>query len=58
MTVRRSTGYTLVLACYLVALTILGASLCLGDERLAWVGLLAFTGLCLVSAFLITLNEH
>ena len=55
---RQPTGYTLVLACYLVALTILGASLCLGDERLAWVGLLLFTGLTMGSAFLITLNEH
>ena len=55
---RQPTGYTLVLACYLVALTILAASAWLNDERLAWVGLLAFTGLCIVSAILITLNEH
>ena len=55
---RQPTGYTLVLGCYLLVLTILAASLCLGDERLAVIGLLAFTGLCLVSAFLITLNEH
>ena len=58
MTVRRSTGYTLVLACYLVVLAVLGASLWMGDERLAVIGLLTFTGLCLVSAVLITLNEH
>lgn len=55
---RQPTGYTLVLACYLVALTILAASFCLGDERLAWAGLALFTGLCVVSAVLITLNEH
>lgn len=58
MTVRRSTGYTIILGCYAAVLAVLGASLWLNDERLAWVGLLAFTGLCLVSAFLITLNEH
>lgn len=58
MTVRQPTGYTLVLACYLLALTILAASLCLGDERLAVIGLLLFTGLALGSAILITLNEH
>ena len=55
---RRSTGYTVILGCYTVALAVLGASLWMGDERLAVVGLLAFTGLCLVSAVLITLNEH
>ena len=55
---RRSTVYTIILGCYTVVLAVLGASLLLNDERLAWVGLLAFTGLCLVSAFLITLNEH
>ena len=58
MTVRRSTVYTTILGCYATVLAILGASLWMGDERLAWVGLLAFTGLCLASAFLITLNEH
>ena len=58
MTVRRSTVYTIILGCYTAVLAVLGASLCLGDERLAVIGLLAFTGLCVVSAFLITLNEH
>ena len=58
MTVRRSTGYTIILGCYAVALSILGASLWLNDERWAWAGLALFTGLCVVSAFLITLNEH
>ena len=58
MTVRRSTGYTLVLACYTAVLAVLGASLCLSDERLAAIRLILFTGLCVVSAFLITLNEH
>ncbi len=55
---RRSTVYTMILGCYMVVLAVLGASSWLNDERLAWVGLLAFTALCLVSAFLITLNEH
>ena len=55
MTVRRSTVYTIILGCYTA---VLGASLWMGDERLAWAGLLAFTGLTMVSAFLITLNEH
>lgn len=55
---RQPTGYTLVLACYLVALTILAASFFLGDERLAWAGLILFTTLSAVSAFLVTLNEH
>ena len=55
---RRSTGYTIIAGCYTAVLAILVASLCLGDERLAWAGLVTFTGLCLVSAFLITLNEH
>ena len=58
MTVRRSTVYTIILGCYAAVLAVLGASLWMGDERLAWVGLLAFTALCLASAFLITLNEH
>ena len=31
---------------------------CEGDERWAWAGLALFTGLCVASAFLITLNEH
>ena len=55
---RRSTVYTIILGCYMVVLAVLGASLWLNDERLAVVGLLAFTALCLASAFLITLNEH
>ena len=55
---RRSTVYTIILGCYMVILAILGASLWLNDERLAVIGLLAFTGLCIVSAILITLNEH
>ena len=58
MTVRRSTGYTIILGCYMAVLAVLGASLFLSDERLAWAGLLAFTGLTMVSAVLITLNEH
>lgn len=55
---RRSTVYTIILGCYMVVLAVLGVSAWMGDERLAWVGLILFTGLCLVSAFLITLNEH
>ena len=55
---RRSTVYTIILGCYTVVLGVLGASLLLNDERLAWVGLLLFTGLCIVSAILVTLNEH
>lgn len=55
---RRSTAYTIILGCYMVVLAVLGASLLLNDERLAVIGLLAFTGLCIVSATLITLNEH
>lgn len=55
---RRSTGYTIILGCYTAVLAILGASLCLSNERLAWAGLALFTGLTMVSAFLITLNEH
>ena len=58
MTVRRSTVYTIILGCYTAVLAVLGASLWMGDERLAWAGLILFTGLCVVSAFLITLNEH
>ena len=55
---RRSTVYTIILGCYMVILAVLGACLLLNDERLAVIGLLAFTGLCIVSAFLITFNEH
>lgn len=55
---RRPTVYTIILGCYMVVLAVLGASLWLNDERLAWAGLIAFTGLCIVSAILITLNEH
>ena len=58
MTVRRSTVYTIILGCYMAVLAVLGASFWLNDERLAWAGLVTFTGLCLVSAVLITLNEH
>ena len=58
MTVRRSTVYTIILGCYMVVLAVLGASLWTGDERLAVIGLALFTGLCIASAFLITLNEH
>ena len=55
---RRSTGYTIILGCYTAVLAVLGASLWLNDERLAVIGLLAFTGLCLASALLIDTNEH
>ena len=55
---RRSTVYTIILGCYMAVFAVLGASLWLNDERLAVIGLLAFTDLCIVSAFLITLNEH
>ena len=55
---RRPTVYTIILGCYTVVLAVLGASLWLNDERLAVTGLLAFTALCIVSAILITLNEH
>ena len=55
---RRSTGYTITLVCYMMVLAVLAASLWLNDERLAVIGLLAFTGLALGSAILITLNEH
>ena len=58
MTVRLPTAYTIILGCYSVVLAVLGASLCLGDERLAWVGLVTFTGLWVVSATLIDTNEH
>ena len=55
---RRPTVYTIILGCYMAVLAVLGASLWLNDERLAWVGLLVFTGLTMGSAILITLNEH
>ena len=55
---RRSTAYTIILGCYTAVLAVLGASLWTGDERRASIGLALFAGLCLVSAFLITLNEH
>lgn len=58
MTVRRSTVYTIILGCYAAVLAVLGASLWMGDERLAWAGLALFTTLSMVAAFLITLNEH
>lgn len=57
-TVRRPTAYTIILGCYAAVLAVLGAGLWMGDERWAWAGLALFTGLCVVSAFLITLNEH
>ena len=55
---RRSTVYAIILGCYTAVLAVLSVSLLLNDERLAVVGLLAFAGLCIVSAFLITLNER
>ena len=55
---RRSTGYTIILGCYMAVLAILAASAWTNNEQLAWAGLILFTGLCVVSAFLITLNEH
>ena len=55
---RRSTVYTIILGCYTVVLAVLGASLLLNDERLAWAGLILFTVLSAISAVLITLNEH
>ena len=55
---RRSTVYTIILGCYMAVLAVLVASLWTGDERLALIGLLIFTGLCLVSATLIDTNEH
>ena len=55
---RRSTGYTIILGCYAAVLAVLAASFLLGDERLAWAGLILFTTLCMVSAVLVTLNEH
>lgn len=55
---RRSTVYTIILGCYMAVLAVLAASLCLNDERLAVIGLLLFTGLCLASATLIDTNEH
>lgn len=58
MTVRRSTVYTIILGCYAAVLAVLGASLWLSDERLAWAGLILFTTLSMVSAVLVTLNEH
>ena len=58
MTVRRSTGYTIILGCYTAVLAVLGASLWMRDEWPAWAGLILFTVLCMLSAVLITLNEH
>ena len=55
---RRSTAYTIILGCYTVALAVLGASLWMRDEWPAWAGLILFTVLCMLSAVLITLNEH
>ena len=55
---RRSTVYTIILGCYAVALAVLAASAWTNNERLAWAGLILFTVLCMLSAVLITLNEH
>ena len=55
---RRSTVYTIILGCYAAVLAVLGASLWMGDDRLAWVGLILFTTLSMVAAVLVTLNEH
>ena len=55
---RRSTVYTIILGCYTVVLAVLGASLWLNDERLAVIGLLAFTEVSAASALLTTLNAH
>ena len=55
---RRATVYTIALVCYTVILAILGASLWMRDEWPAWAGLILFTVLCMLSAVLITLNEH
>ena len=55
---RRSTGYTIILGWYVLVLAVLGASAWTNDEWPTWAGLALFTGLCVASAFLITLNEH
>ena len=55
---RRSTVHTIILGCYMAVLAVLGASLWLNDERLAVIGLILFAIICMVSAVLITLNEH
>ena len=55
---RRSTVYTIILGCYTAVLAVLGASLWMRDEWPAWAGLILFTVLCMLSAVLITLNEH
>ena len=55
---RRPTVYTIILGCYTAALAILAASLWMRDEWPAWAGLILFTVLTMVSAILITLNEH
>ena len=55
---RRSTGYTIILSWYTVALAVLGASLWMCDEWPAWAGLILFTTLSMVASVLVTLNEH
>ena len=55
---RRSTVYTIILGCYAAVLAVLGASLWLNDDRLAWVGLILFAIICMVASVLVTLNEH
>ena len=55
---RRSTAYTIILGCYTAVLAVLGASLWMRDEWPAWACLILFTVLCMLSAVLITLNEH
>ena len=55
---RRSTAYTIILSWYVLVLAVLGASLWMCDEWPAWAGLILFTVLCMLSAVLITLNEH
>ena len=55
---KRKTVYDILLACCALVFVLVLAGTWLNDERLAYAGLLVFTGLCLVSAVLITLNEH
>lgn len=58
MTVRRSTGYTIILGWYVLVLAVLGASAWTNDEWPTWAGLILFAIICMLSAVLITLNEH
>ena len=55
---RRSTGYTIILGWYVLVLAVLGASAWTNDEWPTWAGLILFAIICMVSAVLITLNEH